>query len=137
MKKPISDIACTPAVKAVQERLGSRQAYAGKESRGGWSGTITDDLAGFIAERDSFYLAPATADGAHESPISREHPYYVLAEAEGEDPEADEERFQNLLEQHGQLSDPRLSRPDGQQRRRDGEHPPHVPHVARVPRGQR
>ena len=46
------------------------------------------------------YFSAMTADGAHESPISREHPYYVLAEAEGEDPGADEERFQNLLEQH-------------------------------------
>ncbi|MCZ6616825.1 MAG: pyridoxamine 5'-phosphate oxidase family protein [Gammaproteobacteria bacterium] len=63
MKKPISDIAFTPAVKAVQERLGSRQAYAGKEARGGWSGTITDDLARFIAERDSFYLGTASANG--------------------------------------------------------------------------
>lgn len=63
MKKPISDIAFTPAVKAVQERLGSRQAYAGKEARGGWSGTITDDLARFIAERDSLYLGTVSANG--------------------------------------------------------------------------
>ena len=63
MKTPASDIAFTPAVKAVQERLGSRQAYAGMESRGGWSRTITDDLAQFIAGRDSFYLGTASAAG--------------------------------------------------------------------------
>ncbi len=35
MKKPVSDIAFAPAVKAVQECLGSRQADAGMESRAG------------------------------------------------------------------------------------------------------
>ena len=63
MKTPVSDIAFTPAVKAIQARLGSRRIYAGMESRGGWAETITDDLAGFIAERDSFYLGTASADG--------------------------------------------------------------------------
>ena len=51
------------AVRAVQERLGSRRGYAGMESRGGWSDTVTTDLAQFIAERDSFYLGTASADG--------------------------------------------------------------------------
>ena len=34
MKRPINDIAFTPAVKAAQERLDSRQAYAHMEKRG-------------------------------------------------------------------------------------------------------
>ncbi len=63
MKQPISDIAFTPSVKAIQERMGSRKQYERMEDRGGWADAITSDLKNFIAERDSFYLATATADG--------------------------------------------------------------------------
>ena len=63
MREHVSDIAFTPAVKAVQERKGSRRGYARMEAKGGWQSTITDDLAAFIAERDSFYLGTASADG--------------------------------------------------------------------------
>ena len=63
MSKPISDVAFTPAVKSVQERLGSRSSYAGMETRGGWQSRITPDLRDFIAQRDAFYLGTATADG--------------------------------------------------------------------------
>ena len=58
-----SDIAFTPAVKAAQRRLGSRDKFARMEEKGGWRTTITADLAAFIAERDSFYLATASVDG--------------------------------------------------------------------------
>ena len=63
MKPPISDIAFTPSVKAIQERMGSRPQYAGMEERDGWSNTITQEFADFLSERDSFYLATANADG--------------------------------------------------------------------------
>lgn len=63
MKQPISDIAFTPSVKAVQERMGSRQQYASMEQRKGWQTRITDELAEFIAQRDSFYLATANPAG--------------------------------------------------------------------------
>jgi predicted pyridoxine 5'-phosphate oxidase superfamily flavin-nucleotide-binding protein len=63
MTKPISDIAFTPAVKDLQERKGSRRGYAGMEERGGWSDRVDSDLAAFIAERDSFYLGTASAEG--------------------------------------------------------------------------
>jgi len=63
MKPPISDIAFTPSVKTAQERLGSRKQYARIEERGGWQNVITDDLAEFIADRDSFYLATASEEG--------------------------------------------------------------------------
>ena len=63
MKRPISDIAFTPAVKAAQERRGSREAYARMEQRGGWQNKVTPDLAEFIAQRDSFYLATVSAEG--------------------------------------------------------------------------
>ena len=58
-----SDIAFTPAVKAVQEKRGSRRGYARMEEKGGWRDTVTDDLAAFIAQRDSFYFGTANADG--------------------------------------------------------------------------
>ena len=63
MRENVSDIAFTLAVKAVQQRKGSRKGYARMEAKGGWQNAITDDLAAFIAERDSFYLGTASADG--------------------------------------------------------------------------
>ena len=63
MARHVSDIAFTPAVKAQQERLGSRRAYARMEGRGGWSDRITPELAQFVSQRDSFYLGTASADG--------------------------------------------------------------------------
>ncbi len=63
MSDYISDIAFTPAVKRIQEGKGSRTGYARMEEKGGWQDTISDDLVQFIAERDSFYLGTANADG--------------------------------------------------------------------------
>ncbi len=63
MRQNVSDIAFSPAVKAMQERLGSRAAYARMEDKGGWRDRVTPELAQFLAERDSFYLATASADG--------------------------------------------------------------------------
>ena len=61
-----SDVAFTPAVKAVQTRKGSRDAYARVEQNGGWRTEIDENLAHFLAETNSFFLATASADG---------HPY--------------------------------------------------------------
>ena len=58
-----SDVAFTPAVKAIQARKGSRDAYAHVESRGGWRTEIDEDLAAFLADASSMYFATATADG--------------------------------------------------------------------------
>ena len=58
-----SDVAFTPTVKAIQARKGSRDAYAKQEERGGWRTEIDENLAAFLAETNSFYLATATADG--------------------------------------------------------------------------
>ncbi len=63
MSRLISDIAFTPSVKVAQERRGSRKAYERMETRGGWHDRVTLDLAEFIAERDSFYLGTASAEG--------------------------------------------------------------------------
>ena len=57
------DVAFTPAVKEAQRARGSRDAYAKQAEKGDWSREITSDLAGFIAERDSFYLGTASAVG--------------------------------------------------------------------------
>ncbi len=58
-----SDVAFTPAVKAMQEKLGSRAGYARMEEKGGWKTNVTPDLATFLAQRDSVYLATASAEG--------------------------------------------------------------------------
>jgi predicted pyridoxine 5'-phosphate oxidase superfamily flavin-nucleotide-binding protein len=58
-----SDIAFTPAVKAIQAKLGSRSLYARVEERGGWKTRVTPDLATFLAELDMFYLGTANAEG--------------------------------------------------------------------------
>jgi predicted pyridoxine 5'-phosphate oxidase superfamily flavin-nucleotide-binding protein len=58
-----SDVAFTPSVKAVQERKGSREAYARMEERGGFETRITPDLAAFIAAQTSVFLATASSDG--------------------------------------------------------------------------
>ena len=63
MSPPTSDIAFTPAVKALQERNGSRAGYARMAEKKDWHDTVTPDLAAFLAERDSFYLASASAEG--------------------------------------------------------------------------
>ena len=63
MTRSNSDIAFTAAVKEIQQRRGSRRAYARMEENGGWHDRIDPDLAAFIAERDSFFIATANARG--------------------------------------------------------------------------
>jgi hypothetical protein len=58
-----SDVAFTPAVKAIQTAKGSRQAYAHVEERGGWRTEIDEHLAAFLADVNSMYFATASADG--------------------------------------------------------------------------
>jgi predicted pyridoxine 5'-phosphate oxidase superfamily flavin-nucleotide-binding protein len=58
-----SDVAFTPAVKAIQTRKGSRDAYAHVEQNGGWRTEIDENLTAFLAAQDSMFLATATADG--------------------------------------------------------------------------
>ncbi len=58
-----SDVAFTPAVKAIQTAKGSREVYAHVEARGGWRTEIDDSLAAFVADANSLYLATASADG--------------------------------------------------------------------------
>jgi predicted pyridoxine 5'-phosphate oxidase superfamily flavin-nucleotide-binding protein len=57
-----SDVAFTPAVKEIQARKGSREAYARAEQRG-WRTEVDENLAAFLADANSFYFATASADG--------------------------------------------------------------------------
>jgi predicted pyridoxine 5'-phosphate oxidase superfamily flavin-nucleotide-binding protein len=58
-----SDVAFTPTVKAIQNRKGSRRAYAEREEEGAWSTEITDDLRQFIEAQTSVFLGTANGQG--------------------------------------------------------------------------
>lgn len=58
-----SDVAFTPSVKAIQARLGSRTAYARMEQGDGWSTEIDEDLAAFVGDQISFFMATVNAHG--------------------------------------------------------------------------
>jgi predicted pyridoxine 5'-phosphate oxidase superfamily flavin-nucleotide-binding protein len=58
-----SDVAFTPSVKAIQARKGSRASYGRMEERGSWRTQIPPDLAAFVAEQTSVFLATASKDG--------------------------------------------------------------------------
>lgn len=60
---PSSDIAFSPAVKAIQATRGSRRAYAALEERGGFRTDIDEALSAFISEQRSFFLATVNHDG--------------------------------------------------------------------------
>ena len=59
----ISDIAFSASVKKKQEEKGSRTAYQKMAEKRDWQQKITEELQGFINERDSFYMASVNADG--------------------------------------------------------------------------
>jgi predicted pyridoxine 5'-phosphate oxidase superfamily flavin-nucleotide-binding protein len=63
MRQYPSDIAFTPAVKAIQTEKGSRSSYSKMEERGGWQTTVTSDLEAFLSELDMFYLGTSNAEG--------------------------------------------------------------------------
>jgi predicted pyridoxine 5'-phosphate oxidase superfamily flavin-nucleotide-binding protein len=63
MEHSPSDIAFTLSVKGEQLRRGSRAQFERMEKMKGWPSTVTPDLAAFIADARSFYLATASADG--------------------------------------------------------------------------
>src|SRR5437870_2217590 len=57
-----SDVAFTPAIKAVQTRKRSRRVCANMEQRGSWPTSITPDLAAFIEGQISIFPATASSD---------------------------------------------------------------------------
>ena len=58
-----SDIAFTPAVKAIQAAKGSRSSYARMETGAGWPTAVTPELEKFLSELDMFYLGTSSAAG--------------------------------------------------------------------------
>jgi uncharacterized protein len=58
-----SDVAFTPAVKAIQARKGSRDRYEQLEQRGGWRTEVDEHLTAFLAGQDSMFLGTASAQG--------------------------------------------------------------------------
>lgn len=63
MAHPFGSLVFTPAVKALQERFGSRRQYARLEASGKGRDRLGEDEAAFLAERDSFYMATVGAGG--------------------------------------------------------------------------
>jgi FAD/FMN-containing dehydrogenase len=54
------------------------------------------------------YFSGVTGEQGHRAPLSRDHAYYVMLEAEGGEPGTDEDRFNRLLEssyEHGLIVD--------------------------------
>lgn len=58
-----SDVAFTPAVKAIQTAKGSRSAYAKVEENYGWDTKVEAELQAFLADLDMFYLGTSNAQG--------------------------------------------------------------------------
>ncbi|MBS0535533.1 MAG: pyridoxamine 5'-phosphate oxidase family protein [Proteobacteria bacterium] len=58
-----ASIVFTPAVQKAQAERGSARAYADRVAEG-FPDTVTPELAAFIAEQDTAFLATATRDGA-------------------------------------------------------------------------
>ncbi|MEI8144105.1 MAG: pyridoxamine 5'-phosphate oxidase family protein [Alphaproteobacteria bacterium] len=58
-----SDVAFTPAVKAIQSAKGSRRSYARMEEGGSWQTRVTPDLAHFVALQTSVFLGTANGEG--------------------------------------------------------------------------
>jgi hypothetical protein len=63
MSRAFSDIAFTPAVRALQTRMGSRAAYARLDHADDARATLTPDEAAFIEARDGFYQATVSETG--------------------------------------------------------------------------
>ena len=58
-----SDVAFTPTVKAMQERLGSRELYARVERDRGWGVALSPEIEAFIGAQTSVFLGTANAEG--------------------------------------------------------------------------
>ncbi len=63
IEAPSSDIAFTPAIKAIQVARGSRDHYAQIEADGGFRTRIDADLSQFLAQVDTAYFVTANAAG--------------------------------------------------------------------------
>ena len=62
-KSSVSDIAFTRAVKDIQSRKGSRGGYEKMERGIGWKTQVDENLAQFIGQQNSFFIATVNGDG--------------------------------------------------------------------------
>src|SRR4051812_27474548 len=63
MSQSFGSLVFTSAVKALQERYGSRRQYERFEQMGSQTGGFTEQETEFLAERDSFYIATIGSSG--------------------------------------------------------------------------
>jgi len=63
MPRQFGMIAFTPAVKAMQEKMGSRENYDRFVANGVDNNTVTPDVAQFIASMEGFYIGTVTSNG--------------------------------------------------------------------------
>ncbi len=63
MSDRYAEIAFTDSVKAAQQALGSRAAYARRETGPDFNGQLGPEETQFIAERDGFYIASVSETG--------------------------------------------------------------------------
>ena len=57
------EVMFSPSVRAQQTCRGSREAYARRAASGGFRQSLSEEAIAFIAQRDSAYIATASADG--------------------------------------------------------------------------
>ncbi len=82
----------TPAIEAMQSRLGSREQMARMAETRGFGHRIDENLAGFLATRDSVYFATASAAGQPYIQHRGGEPGFIIAI---------DERTLAFAEQHG------------------------------------
>ncbi len=63
MARAFSEIAFTDAVKSMQTRYGSRQAYSKFDLAEDIRDSLSEQEIAFLSERDSFYLASVGENG--------------------------------------------------------------------------
>ena len=99
----VSDIAFSPAVKALQARKGSRRGYARMERGGSWQERIAPDLKGFIEAQTSIFLATASAAGEGDTDARPVQPASSSGAAEGAaDPQQQQQQAGEAQQQAGE-----------------------------------
>ncbi len=85
-------------------------------------GRLKSELAGGLSAFEIMwndYYAAVTGEGWHRAPLARDYPFYVVFQAEGSDPVADEARFERVLEaalEDGIIADAVLPKSDAEVR---------------------
>ncbi len=86
-----------PALRSRQDAIVAMNSF---EHVAGFLGTASRELAGSLSAYEVMwndYYRAVTDDGWHRAPLDREHPFYVVFQAEGSDPDGDAERFERVL----------------------------------------